>query len=302
MQPEDIVGVEVPASAANLGPGFDAFAVALGIHLVAWTDDPGPRHVVCSGHGAEELPGDERNLVWRAFTAFCAHAGVPVPEVSIVARNAIPLERGLGSSAAAAVAGAALARAVTGATAADADLIALVADVEGHADNAAAAVRGGLVVVEGGRSRRLEPSRSLHPVVFVPTDRQSTSASRAALPVTVAVADAAANGARAALVLGGLAGAMAWDPAALRDVLHEPVRLAAMPRTADLLTRLRADGVGACLSGSGPTVLAVLPGSAPADDLGHWRAVAGPGWEIAAPGWDRSGAAVCPPSAAVLGA
>ena len=92
MRPEDVVGVEVPASAANLGPGFDAFAVALGLHLVAWTDDEGPRHVVCSGHGARELPGDERNLVWRAFTAFCRHAGVDVPAVSIVTRNAIPLD------------------------------------------------------------------------------------------------------------------------------------------------------------------------------------------------------------------
>lgn len=301
MQPDDIVGVEVPASAANLGPGFDAFAVALGIHLVAWTDDPGPRHVACSGHGAEELPTDERNLVWRAFTAFCAHAGVPVPEVSIVTRNAIPLERGLGSSAAAAVAGVALGRAVTGATAADAELIDLVAGVEGHADNAAAAVMGGLVVVEGGRSRRFEPSRSLHPVVFVPTDRQSTSASRAALPDTVTVAEAAANGARAALVLGGLAGAMAWDAGVLRDVLHEPARLAGMPRTAELIGRLRADGVGACLSGSGPTVLAVLPGTA-AVDADRWRAVAGPGWDVVTPGWDRSGAAVCPPSASILGA
>lgn len=300
MQPEDVVGVEVPASAANLGPGFDAFAVALGLHLVAWTDDEGPRHVVCSGHGAEELPSDGRNLVWRAFTAFCRHADVDVPAVSIVTRNAIPLERGLGSSAAAAVAGAALARAVTGARAADNDLIALVAQVEGHADNAAAAVLGGLVVCEGGRSRRLEPTRSLHPVVFVPIDRQSTAASRAALPTTVPLSEAAANGARAALVLGGLAGAMAWEPAALRDVLHEPARMSAMPRTAELLGRLRAEGVGACLSGSGPSVLAVVPGpdAGPLDD---WRRLAGPGWDVVAPGWDRAGAAVCPPSAAVLG-
>ena len=297
----DAVGVEVPGSSANLGPGFDAFAAALGIHLVAWTSEAGPDHVICSGEGAAELPRDDRNMVWRAFVAFCTVADVPVPDVSIVTRNAIPLERGLGSSAAAAVAGVSLARALTGARAADQDLIDLVAAVEGHADNAAAAVMGGLVVCEGPRARRLEPSRSLHPLTFVPTNRQSTSESRARLPETVSIAEAAANGARAALVLAGLSGATAWDPSVLFDVLHEPARFAAMPETATLVTRLRADGIGACLSGSGPTVLALFPGAAPDDNsLARLEELAGPGWTVTAPGWDRAGAVVCPPSAAVV--
>lgn len=294
------IGVEVPASAANLGPGFDAFAIALGMHLVAWTDEAGPRRVVCSGEGSEELPDDDRNMVWRALTTFCRHAGVDVPDVTIVTRNAIPLERGLGSSAAAAVAGVSLGRVLTGVRATDQDLIDLVTAVEGHADNAAAAVMGGLVVCDGQRARRLEPSRSLHPLVFVPTDRQSTSASRAKLPATLPIADAAANGARAALVLAGLSGSIAWDPTVLFDVLHEPARFVAQPRTAALVQRLRTGGIGACLSGSGPTVLALLAGPAPAAErVRELAEMAGEMWRVVAPGWDRAGAAVCPPSAAV---
>lgn len=297
MRPDERIGIEVPASAANIGPGFDAFAVALGLHLVAWTDDAGPRRVVCDGEGAQELPDDERNLVWRSFAAFCERAGVDVPDLSIVTRNAIPLERGLGSSAAAAVAGVCLARAATGVRAADADLIELAADLEGHADNAAAAVMGGVVVTEDGRARRLEPSRALAPVVFVPDGRQSTAASRATLPTTVPLAEAAASGARAALVLAGLTGGAAWDASVLRDVLHEPARLAAMPSTKVLVDRLRSAGIGACLSGSGPSVLAIADRSTP--EVDELTGLAGAGWRTLTPGWDRAGAAVCPPSASL---
>lgn len=300
MKAEDIVGVEVPASAANLGPGFDAFAVALSLHLVAWTDDECPDRVVCSGEGAPELPSDDRNMVWRGFAAFCRQAGVDVPAVTIVTRNEIPLERGLGSSAAAAVAGVALGRAVTGAKAADQDLIDIVTALEGHADNAAAAVLGGLVVCDGQRARRLEPARSLHPVIFVPTHRQSTEASRANLPASVPTAEAAANGARAALVLAGLSGAIAWDPNTLFDVLHEPARFAAMPETAALVDRLRTRRLGACLSGSGPAVLAIVEGQEPdASCLAALLQESGPGWRAEALEWDRAGAAVCPPSASI---
>lgn len=311
---DDVVAVQIPASSANLGPGFDAFAVALGLHLVAWTTEMTAQRVRCSGEGASELPTDDRNMVWQAFTAFCRHAGATVPDVSIVTRNAIPLERGLGSSAAAAVAGVVLARALTGVAVADQVLVDLVTEVEGHADNAAAAVMGGLVVTEGGKARRLEPSRSLVPVVFVPTTRQSTTASRARLPAAVSLAAAAANGARAALVLAGLAGTVAWDPTVLHDVLHEPARLAAMPATADLVARLRSAGIGACLSGSGPTVLAIVPasgagslwgagslsgtGSLLAGD-GRLRQLAGTDWDVRVPGWDAAGAVTCAPPGTV---
>jgi homoserine kinase len=290
------VAVQVPASSANLGPGYDAFAVALDVHLVAWTVEPGEGRVQPEGEGADELPTDERNLVWRAFVAYCEWAGVPTPEVSLRTRNPIPLERGMGSSSAAAVAGVALGRAVTGAGGSDRDLVALAAAFEGHADNAAAAVLGGLCVVVDGHPRRLEPSDALRPVLCVPRVRQSTDEARGLLPTSLPVAQAAANAARAAVTLAGLCGATAFDPAAMTDVLHEPARLAAMPGSGALVASLRADGIGACLSGAGPTVLAVVP----AGDSGAVEAVrrrAGSEFEVLDVRWDRAGAALCPPSA-----
>lgn len=286
-----MTGVEVPASCANLGPGFDALAVAVDLRLEVWATERGPRRVVTEGEGAGELPDGDGNLIWRALVAFCARAGVAVPDVSLRVRNRIPLERGLGSSAAAAVAGAALGRALTRQHTLDQDLIDLAAELEGHADNAAAAVMGGLVVCHSGRAWRLEPAPAVRPVVCIPATRQSTEAARGLLPETVPLAEAAANGARAALVLAGLSGALAFDPAAMTDVLHEPARLRAMPDTGALVARLRVGGIGACLSGAGPSVLAVVPSNDEAA-VDRVRAAAGDAWTVRPLAWHRSGARV----------
>lgn len=300
MKPEQVVGVEVPASSANLGPGFDALAVALDCTLVVRTSDRGDQRVRTEGHGADELPTGDDNLVWRAFMAYCERFDVAAPDVTLLVRNDIPLERGLGSSAAAAAAGAALGRAVTRAGGRDADLIELAAGLEGHADNAAAAVLGGLVVWAGGRARRLEPSPALRPVLCVPVERQSTEAARRMLPAQVPLAAAAANGARAAVVLSGLSGGMAWDPEVMIDELHEPARLAAMPRSGKLVGALRQAGIGACLSGAGPSVLAIV---ASADDaaVAAVRDLAGDAFDVLPLGWNLAGADICPPTSYAVG-
>ncbi len=282
-------GVTVPASSANLGPGFDALAVALDLPLTVDVVAREQRRVIAEGLGSDELPSDDGNLIWRALLAYCARFGAAVPDVSLRTRNAIPLERGLGSSAAAAVAGAALGRAVTGAGGSDADVIAVAAELEGHADNAAAAMLGGLVVIADGVARRLQPSQRLRPVVCMPAARQSTAAARGVLPAAVPLADAAANGARTAVVLAGLSGAIGWDAAAMVDVLHEPARLRVMTDSGRLVAALRGAGVAACLSGAGPSVLAVVP-------AGDERAVAtvrdhaDAGWQVWPGRWDLAGA------------
>jgi len=287
------VAVEVPASCANLGPGFDAFAVAVDLRLEASTTDPAEQPVTTEGEGAEEVPTGEDNLVWRALLAYCAWAGTGPPAVSLRVRSAIPLQRGLGSSAAAAVAGVALGRALTGAGGRDADLIALAAGLEGHADNAAAAVLGGLCAVVDGRPHRFEPTGTLRPVLCVPATRSSTAEARSRLPAQVPLAEAAANAARAALVLAGLSGTSAWNPDVLRDGLVEPSRMAALPASGALIEALRAAGVGACLSGAGPSVLAVVD---PSDQtaLERIRSLARAGWQVLALGWDRAGACARP--------
>ncbi|HSK95681.1 MAG TPA: hypothetical protein VK891_03610, partial [Euzebyales bacterium] len=180
--------VRVPASSANLGPGFDVLAVALDLPLAVHATPHDGRRVVTSGLGAGELPDDDTNLVWRSVRAFCDVYGADVPDVTLHCENEIPLERGLGSSAAAAVAGLVLARSLTGVAVSDQDLIDLAAQLEGHADNAAAAVLGGLVVAgPTGRARRFDPVRTLRPLVGIPPQRSSTSATRGLVPSQVAL-------------------------------------------------------------------------------------------------------------------
>lgn len=247
--------------------------------------------MLVGGCGADELPDGDDNLVWRAFAAYCDWAGAAVPDVSLRASSDIPLERGLGSSSAAAVAGVTLARAWMAGGGSDDDLVGLVAVLEGHADNAAAAMLGGVVLFTGGRSLRFQPAESLRPVLCIPQTRLATSAARALLPEVVPHADAAANGGRCAMVLAGLTGAAAWDPTVMTDVLHEPDRFAVMPATGRLVHALRSKGIGACLSGAGPSVLAIVA-AGDDDAIELVRAEAGQGWEVRAAHWDRAGATV----------
>jgi len=235
--------VRAPATSANLGPGFDAAAVALDLwNELEVTDGEG---VVVEGEGADELPADATNLAVRAYALRADPAGKRFRFV-----NRIPLERGLGSSAAAIALGLA-------AAAPDAGPEALLADgraLEGHADNLAAALVGGVTLTWDGRIARLADGLPLAPVALVPRERTSTEASRRSLPSTVSHADAAANAAYAALLA---AGAAAQDAdlfaAGLDDRLHEPYRPS--PALDAVREELPPGARGATLSGSGPTVI-----------------------------------------------
>jgi homoserine kinase len=235
--------VRAPATSANLGPAFDCAAVALELwNELEVTDGDG---VVVEGQGAGELADDETNLAVRAYALLADPAGKRFRFV-----NRIPLERGLGSSAAAIALGLAAARPGGDAE----ELLARGLELESHADNLAAALTGGVTFTWERRIARVAETLPLTPVALVPRERTSTEASRRSLPSTVTHADAAANAGRAAL-LG--AGAAAGNPdlfaAGLDDRLHEPYR----PSEALEAVRLEPpDGArGATLSGSGPTVI-----------------------------------------------
>jgi homoserine kinase len=256
--------VQVPATSANLGAGFDAFGLALDLHLAARTHpaSEGAQRVSNRGLGADVLPTDETNLVWRSFRDACAALGMEVPDVTLEVTNRIPLERGLGSSSAAIVAGIVLARSVTGAQVGERELVELAAGIEGHPDNVAPAILGGLVAgargPEGFVVRRINPLPGHVAMVFVPTVSQSTDASRATLPDGLdreAVVDQVA---RAGHMLVGLTGAWSIDPTLVGDRLHEPVRTPGLPDGGSLLEGLRSDGLTAWLSGSGPVVVALV--------------------------------------------
>lgn len=286
-----MVHARVPASAANLGPGFDVLAAALDMHIDVLATPYDGRRVIAAGEGTAEVPDGDDNLIWRALCAFCDAHDVAVPYITLHCDNRIPLQRGLGSSAAAVVAGLALARRLTGTAVGDQVLIDLAAELEGHADNAAAAVLGGLVVAGEGTARRFEPARSLRPIVCVPVQRSSTRAARQLLPAGVPVPTMVDTVRRSTLVLAGLAGFAAWDPAVMRDAIHEPPRLDAMPGSRRVVNAARDAGLAACLSGAGPSVLVVVAND---DHLTAERlaAIAGDGWRVQPLAWDRAGARV----------
>lgn len=264
--------VEVPATVANLGPGFDAFGIALDLCNeleVSTSDAPSIRW---EGEGADELPTDGSDLASRAMRAA---AGDALPTISVVGRNRIPLERGLGSSAAAAVAGAFAGALLAGRRPTAAEAFDVAARIEGHPDNAAAAAWGGFTVAVDGRVVRREAHASIDPLVLVPASaRVSTAAARAALPGSVPLSVAASNAARAALVLDGLTRDPAILALAMRDALHEDARLALVPEVRAVVDTLRAAGHAVCVAGSGPSLL-VIPseGASPLQPPAGWRAL-----------------------------
>jgi homoserine kinase len=279
------VTVRVPASAANLGPGFDCFGLALDLCNEVRVDTEAEPGVTWEGEGADELPTDGSDMVSRAIAYAVEQQGrlhddARVPNFGLRGVNRIPLERGLGSSSAAAVAGAAIAGNLLGPAGFDVlhTTFAYAADLEGHPDNAAAAAYGGLTVFAPGSGtvHRLEPAPELDPVVLVPDRlRLPTVDARNALPPTVDRRDAVFNIAHAALAVVALTrGDLDLLLVALHDRLHEEVRAAMVPDIAALLEDLRRRQVPACLSGAGPSILAFEREHRGVGDLPDgWRAL-----------------------------
>jgi homoserine kinase len=262
----DAVRVLVPATSANLGPAFDSGGLALGIYdeLVAMSTEDAGVLVEVLGEGESSVPRDETHLVVRSMRRAFDWMGAGAPGFVLRCTNVIPHGRGLGSSAAAIVGGMVLARAmvVDGVERmSDGDLLHLALGEESHPDNLAAALLGGLTVAwieDDGRpdAVRLDPHPDVHAVALVPPTSLATAKARALLPESVLLRDAAANVARAAL----LVHALTTDPSRLmtatEDRLHQQCRAEAYPESVALVAALRGGGVPAVISGAGPTVLA----------------------------------------------
>ena len=262
------VRVRVPATSANLGPGFDSLGLALSLYddVSARVDAGGDATVTVSGEGADELPDDDRHLVVRAMRAAFARLGVEAPGLAVECVNRIPQARGLGSSSAAIVGGIQLARGLVAGGQRlldDDDALRLAARLEGHPDNVAPCLLGGFTIAwtepTGARAVRLTPADVVRPTVFVPAHRGLTAEARAALPEAVPHGDAAANAGRAALLVHALTAAPELLFAATEDRLHQRYRAPGLPATAVLTDRLRDAGVAAVVSGAGPAVLALTP-------------------------------------------
>ena len=290
------VRIRVPATSANLGPAFDCAGLALGLHdVVEFSTPSAGLEVAVTGEGFDSLPGNEEHLVVRAFRAASKELGWSPSGLRVVATNAIPQGRGMGSSAAAVVAG------VLGAWALCPDVdtidtgavLRLTTELEGHPDNVAPCLLGGATLSwlteSGARAARLEVAEEIAPVVFVPGSTLSTHVARGLLPDVVPHADAAFNAGRSAL----LVHAMTRDPALLleatEDRLHQRQRGAAMPESLDLVDRLRAAGHAAVVSGAGPSVLVLAR-----------RAAVGAVTELTPAGWQARPLEVDPSGAHVL--
>jgi homoserine kinase len=277
--------VRVPATCANLGPGFDCFGLALDLCNEVTIDTEAEPAVTWAGEGTGELPTDGSDRVSLAMRHVGQMANenrrLPVPPLRMHGTNRIPLERGLGSSAAATVAGIALAYELFDLGTLDPfTCFSIAAELEGHPDNAAPAAYGGFTIAvttggDRGFVRRIEPYPELRPVLVIPGHlRVATADARSALTSSVSREDAVFNAAHAALMVE----ALTWDPSllsiAMRDRLHQEARLALVPEAHDLFDRLWKANVPVCVSGSGPSLLAFEEERYAVPDPGEgWRVV-----------------------------
>ncbi|HEY4152071.1 MAG TPA: homoserine kinase [Pseudolysinimonas sp.] len=257
------VQVKVPATTANLGPGFDTLGLAISVYdelTVTVRDEPGAT-VTVLGVGAGEVPTDESNLVVRSIAYAFEAMGQPMPGLDLVAHNSIPHGRGMGSSGAAIVAGIMAAKGLLdGVVEIDShQLFTLATALEGHPDNVAPALFGGLTIAwvtpDGPQFKKLIVHRGVSPLVAVPTSTMSTELARTLQPESVPHEDAIFNVSRSALLIAALIQSPELLLAATEDKLHQRYRASAMPETDSLIRMLRAHGLAAVVSGAGPSLL-----------------------------------------------
>ncbi|MEX2587784.1 MAG: homoserine kinase [Actinomycetota bacterium] len=286
----DGVTVRVPATTANLGPGFDCLGAALGTYLTIKISHSSESEVVGRGR-RHPIP---KNLTYRSIVAAYEAAGKPPPNVRIETVGSYPSARGMGASASAIVAGLVGADALGELGLGEQVLAELATRIEGHPDNVMPALLGGLVLSVGPRWLRMTPVKTISPMILVTSQRFKTGAARKAVPSTFSREDAVANaGATAALVaiLGGLAGPEGLM-AATEDRLHEPYRLPLMKPTESVRAQMREAGVPTALSGAGPSLVSlVATGSLEAVRKSTERLLP-QGWSVLTPGWDLGGATV----------
>lgn len=287
------VRVRAPATSANLGPGFDAFGLALQRYDEVSVRPAERLRIQVTGEGADSVPRTREHLVVMAMQQAFTSWGVDIPGLDLQCTNDLPHGRGLGSSAAAIVTGLVAARALIedDISISDIDLLQLAARIEGHPDNVAACLYGGLTIAwstdvdSSVRCVRLEPHPDIRPVVLVPATAMSTNLARGLLPLSIPRQDAAFTASRSALLVVALTQRPDLLHTATDDRIHQPYRAAAMPETAALLSHLRANGVPAVISGAGPSLLAFA-------DRDDFDELAGAEWQVHRVGIDLAGVQV----------
>jgi len=286
------VETKVPATVANLGPGFDCLGIAVGMHLRVRFSDAEHSSVVGKGR----MRNVATSLIYRSFVSAYACAGSPAPQVCIEVCDDYPSARGLGASASAIVAGLMGADCLGGLGLSQEQVCREAVAIEGHSDNVLPAILGGLVLSVGGGVARFMPNSQISPLSLVAREGFRTEAARRVVPDAVPRADAVANAAATALLVAVLTGRA--SPAELmratEDRLHEPYRLPLMTQSQELHTRMRAKGIATALSGAGPSLICLVETARLEECASVAQDLAPDGWQVLTPGWDVKGALVNP--------
>lgn len=254
--------VKVPATSANLGPGFDCLGIAVQLYNEAWVEVADKTSFEVEGEGADVIPKDESNLFYISFKRFYEEIGKSAPQISVRQLNRIPLERGLGGSAATIIGGLLAASKISDITIQAEQMLELATEVEGHPDNVAAALLGGLTVAYYKDNHinavSFEPHQTLNALILIPKYTLSTKTSRGVLPESVPLKDAVFNLGRVSLLIGGiLEGKLTLLSDGTKDLLHQPYRTKLLPHFPETLAVLWDMGINtAVLSGAGPSIFA----------------------------------------------
>lgn len=259
-----MIKVKVPATTANMGPGFDSIGMALGMYNIVYAEEIEEGLEIIVQDGNKDIPTDETNLIYKTICAFYENIHKPVPGLRIIQQDSIPHTRGLGSSAACIVAGLHIANALSQSFFSKEELVQMAAQLEGHPDNTTPALLGGMTIgamnSEDMKYVKVHVAENLHFAVMIPDFTLSTELARGVLPETVSLKDAIFNTSRAALLTASmLTGDMDNLELAMQDRLHEPYRAKLIPHMEEILEKARFYGAkGTFLSGAGPTLLAVV--------------------------------------------
>lgn len=259
-----MIKVKVPATTANMGPGFDSIGMALGMYNIVYAEEIEEGLEIIVQDGNKDIPTDETNLIYKTICAFYKNINQPVPGLRIIQQDSIPHTRGLGSSAACIVAGLHIANALSQSFFSKEELVQMAAQLEGHPDNTTPALLGGMTIgamnSEDMKYVKVHVAENLHFAVMIPDFTLSTELARGVLPETVTLKDAIFNTSRAALLTASmLTGDMDNLELAMQDRLHEPYRAKLIPHMDEILEKAKFYGAkGTFLSGAGPTLLAVV--------------------------------------------
>ena len=259
-----MIKVKVPATTANMGPGFDSIGMALGLYNIVYAEEIDEGLEIIIQDGNPDIPTDETNLIYKTICAFYETINQPVPGLRIIQQDSIPHTRGLGSSAACIVAGLHIANAISQSFFSKEELVQMAAQLEGHPDNTTPALLGGMTIgamsAEDMKYVKINVAENLHFAVMVPDFTLSTELARGVLPESVSLKDAVFNASRAALLSASMiTGDMDNLALAMQDRLHEPYRATLIPHMNEILEQASAFGAkGTFLSGAGPTLIAVV--------------------------------------------